>query len=172
MPFRPNNFDGQAPRRPIRALARIVFGAAPLRIFGYSNIKGTVSTAQNIAVVHKAVRNVDRRCKKRIVPLDSRKLRARSGQNFASRAPRLRANCARSLGTKFRFASPSTRANCALARDKISLREILEAGGVEPPSERPCSRKTTCLARSRAARPCGHPLVRQSRLERARNAAN
>src|SRR5580704_8518662 len=30
-----------------------------------------------------------------------------------------------------------------LAQDKISLREILEAGGVEPPSEKPCNSKTT-----------------------------
>jgi hypothetical protein len=35
-----------------------------------------------------------------------------------------------------------------LAQDKISLREILEAGGVEPPSEKPCNSKTTCLSRS------------------------
>jgi hypothetical protein len=26
--------------------------------------------------------------------------------------------------------------------------KILEAGGVEPPSEKPCNQKTTCLARS------------------------
>ena len=39
-----------------------------------------------------------------------------------------------------------------LARDKISLREILEAGGVEPPSEKPCHQKTTCVARSLAVR--------------------
>src|SRR5271167_3412675 len=26
--------------------------------------------------------------------------------------------------------------------------EILEAGGVEPPSEKPCNTKTTCLSRS------------------------
>lgn len=43
---------------------------------------------------------------------------------------------------------PSTRPNCGLAQDKISLREILEAGGVEPPSEKPCNSKTTCLSRS------------------------
>ncbi len=82
---------------------------------------------------------------------------------------------------------PSTRANYALAQDKILLRcqdalrcaclpvtrhggqsagklrtnfllrKILEAGGVEPPSEKPCRRKTTCLSRSGAAVPCGIP---------------
>src|SRR3984893_8180734 len=35
-----------------------------------------------------------------------------------------------------------------LAQDKISLCEILEAGGVEPPSEKPCNSKTTCLSPS------------------------
>src|SRR5579862_4599880 len=35
-----------------------------------------------------------------------------------------------------------------LAQDKISRSEILEAGGVEPPSEKPCNSKTTCLSRS------------------------
>jgi len=34
------------------------------------------------------------------------------------------------------------------ARDKISPCEILEAGGVEPPSEKPCHPKPTCLSRS------------------------
>jgi hypothetical protein len=37
---------------------------------------------------------------------------------------------------------------CRLAQDKISLREILEAGGVEPPSEKPCNTKSTCLSHS------------------------
>jgi hypothetical protein len=38
--------------------------------------------------------------------------------------------------------------NCGLAQGKISRSEILEAGGVEPPSEKPCNSKTTCLSRS------------------------
>ena len=38
--------------------------------------------------------------------------------------------------------------NAGLAQDKISRSEILEAGGVEPPSEKPCNSKTTCLSRS------------------------
>ena len=45
-----------------------------------------------------------------------------------------------------------------LAGDKILLREIVEAGGVEPPSEKPCNQKTTCLSRSQAALPRGNPL--------------
>jgi hypothetical protein len=36
-----------------------------------------------------------------------------------------------------------------LAQDKIFLWKILEAGGVEPPSEKPCHPKTTCLSRSK-----------------------
>ena len=32
------------------------------------------------------------------------------------------------------------------ARDTISSPEMVEAGGVEPPSEKPCHSKTTCLA--------------------------
>jgi hypothetical protein len=43
---------------------------------------------------------------------------------------------------------PSTRANHAIAQDKISLCEMVEAGGVEPPSEKPCNTKPTCLSRS------------------------
>jgi len=33
---------------------------------------------------------------------------------------------------------------------------MVEAGGVEPPSEKPCRRKTTCVAHSIRDRPCGH----------------
>ena len=40
---------------------------------------------------------------------------------------------------------------------------LVEAGGVEPPSEKRCATEPTCLSQFR--------LVRQSRLERARNAA-
>ncbi len=58
---------------------------------------------------------------------------------------------------------PSARPKEGLARDKISLCEILEAGGVEPPSEKRNGQKTTCLA------PFG--LVRPLRLEGARNTA-
>jgi hypothetical protein len=36
------------------------------------------------------------------------------------------------------------RANCLLGQPDI----MVEAGGVEPPSEKPCHPKTTCLARS------------------------
>ena len=37
------------------------------------------------------------------------------------------------------------------AQGTKSWSDLVEAGGVEPPSERPCSRKTTCLAGSGAA---------------------
>jgi len=63
------------------------------------------------------------------LPFGSPKCGAGSGQDFASRFG-LPFDCAQ--GTK-------------------SWSDLVEAGGVEPPSERPCSRKTTCLARSRAA---------------------
>ena len=40
------------------------------------------------------------------------------------------------------FGSPKN----GLAQDKILLRKILEAGGVEPPSEKRYGPKPTCLA--------------------------
>ena len=39
--------------------------------------------------------------------------------------------------------------DCAHARSwPAAAREVVEAGGVEPPSEKPCHRKPTCLADS------------------------
>jgi len=49
---------------------------------------------------------------------------------------------------------------------------VVEAGGVEPPSEKPCHQKTTCLARSGRRSPlrvCGE--FAGARSEGARNAS-
>ena len=59
-----------------------------------------------------------------------------------------------------------------LARDTTSWSDVVEAGGVEPPSEKPCHQKTTCLARSGRRSPlrvCGE--FAGARSEGARNAS-
>jgi hypothetical protein len=42
----------------------------------------------------------------------------------------------------------TARANRKATRDSIDSKEKMEAGGVEPPSEKPCHPKTTCLSHS------------------------
>ena len=51
-------------------------------------------------------------------------------------------------------------------------RVLVEAGGVEPPSEKPCNAKTTCLARSGRRSPSRvRSAFAGGRSERARNAS-
>src|SRR3984957_4578558 len=40
------------------------------------------------------------------------------------------------------------RARAGICHSTLYARRQMEAGGVEPPSEKPCNAKTTCLARS------------------------
>src|SRR5229473_3214874 len=53
------------------------------------------------------------------------------------------------LGTPFPWSEGAPRQ----ARDTISLSEMVEAGGVEPPSEKRYDTKPTCLAQFRLVRP-------------------
>ncbi len=48
----PNDFDRQPPSRPVCSFSLVVFLAPALRIFGDTNIKGTVGTAEDIAEEH------------------------------------------------------------------------------------------------------------------------
>jgi len=48
---------------------------------------------------------------------------------------------------------------------------VVEAGGVEPPSEKPCHQKTTCLARSLRLPPMAVCGFAGARSEGARNAS-
>jgi len=57
-------------------------------------------------------------------------------------------------------------------RDTISWSDMVEAGGVEPPSEKPCHQKTTCLARSGRLPPMAVCAFAGERSVRARNASD
>ena len=113
MCLRPDKFDGNAQRGPVRTFAPIVFVAAALRVFGNSYIKRAVGAATDVAAMHYG------HGARRLVP--------------ATTAGTLSGHHIRS-NSEFVSTNPETQS------------EMVEAGGVEPPSEKRYEPKPTCLA--------------------------